>query len=435
MYKHLSLNNYIVKNYGHLDEELRGVVLLLLISTLMNLYVLGSSATLCWFLEIPELIFMYGGWFVLLFIWIIFCFFYTPSYKWLRRMIATESVSITLIPILFYGLSSLFSIYLIIVPMAAISLFSSKERRPFINFLILYVLLLLLVFMWDIFIGSAFTLSDHQIFWINYVIIIGAIGVVFFYAIYFYSENTKLKHTIYKKQNELESLNNTKDQLFTIIAHDLKKPALSFRGITNKVNYLIKRKEFDVLNEIGNSIEKSAIQLNALLDNVLLWALSQKDMISVKQELVEVKQVTHQVISNLALISAEKRIKLDDSAVDQDLKIHGDFDILLTILRNLVDNAIKYSDPDSTVFISTIKLEEFVVISVKDTGQGITKEQMDKLFKVYKGKSKDGTYGEKGSGLGLNLVNDLVQKSGGTLECISFPGKGTAFKIFSKLKK
>ena len=109
-----------------------------------------------------------------------------------------------------------------------------------------------------------------------------------------------------QKEKELAELNSTKDQLFSIIAHDLRKPALAFKGITNKVNYLIQKKDFDLLNTLGSSIEKSAIQLNALLDNLLKWALSQKGMINIKSQPVNIKSLTDELIETFELIISEK---------------------------------------------------------------------------------------------------------------------------------
>ena len=242
---------------------------------------------------------------------------------------------------------------------------------------------------------------------------------------FIFTDITELKN----KEQELLEVNRTKDQLFSIISHDLRKPALAFRGITKKVNYLIQRREFDLLNKLGDSVEKSALQLNALLDNLLKWALTQKNAITIKNQPVIMKQIADELIRSFELITSEKRIDINVTGIAPDHILHTDGDILQTIMRNLVDNAIKYSESDSTIFISTNQEEHHLIISVKDRGIGMSQDQMDRLFELHHDKSTHGTYGEKGSGLGLNLVKELVDRSGGRISLESSYKIGTAVTI------
>ena len=231
------------------------------------------------------------------------------------------------------------------------------------------------------------------------------------------------------KEAELAELNQSKDRIFSMIAHDLRKPALAFRGISNKVNYLIQKKDFDSLDNLGNSIEKSAIQLNYLLDNLLKWALSQKNSITIKNEAFNLKQLTVELNESFELIASEKGITIDLSGVDPDLLMENDRDVLHTILRNLLDNAIKYSQTDSSVSINTQLNRDRVTISVADSGVGMPPDQLNNLSAIKVEDSTYGTHGERGSGLGLSLVYDLVQRTQGEIVINSELGQGTEIKL------
>lgn len=237
------------------------------------------------------------------------------------------------------------------------------------------------------------------------------------------SEELKLKNVALDRSNE------NKDRLFTIIAHDLRKPALAFRGVTDKVNYLIQKKEFELLDKLGQSLEKSSAQLNALLDNLLKWALSQKDMINVKNQSFKINDVINDLLGTFDLIASEKGVSINTEGIKKEIELYNDPDILKTILRNLIDNSIKYSKSDSTVYLETHKENDQIWIKVKDSGIGMSTKQLEKLFDVDKDKTTLGTKGERGSGLGLNLIQELVEKSGGDIRCNSKIGIGTEFEL------
>jgi len=240
-----------------------------------------------------------------------------------------------------------------------------------------------------------------------------------------FTDVTELKH----KEELLNLSNRTKDQLFSIIAHDLRKPALAFRGITKKINYLLEKQDFKSLDKLGDSIEQSALGLHALLDNLLKWALSQKDLIKVKTIPINIKTITNEIIDAFHSITAEKKISINNSEVELDVIINGDPDILSTILRNLIDNAIKYSPINSTIYISTIHTEENISIIIKDEGIGMSEKQIEKLFDPYLNKSTEGTEGEYGNGLGMILVKDLLLKIEATINVNSEVNVGTNITI------
>lgn len=233
---------------------------------------------------------------------------------------------------------------------------------------------------------------------------------------------------IKQKEQELIQLNMSKDRLFAIIGHDLRKPALAFRGISKKVNFLIQQKEFDTLNKLGNNLERAAFSLNSLLDNLLNWALKQRDVLPYEPKPVDVQQATEEIFELFQQIAHEKKVHLQLDIM-QDVKAYADPNALNTIIRNLVDNAIKYTDEGGKVIVLSERRGENILIQVKDTGEGMNDKQLTNVFALQKNKSTQGTAGEKGSGLGLALVKDLIDLNEGTINVWSTPKKGTTFDI------
>ncbi len=233
---------------------------------------------------------------------------------------------------------------------------------------------------------------------------------------------------IKRKEQELTQLNTTKDRLFAIIGHDLRKPALAFRGISKKVNFLIQQKEFDTLNKLGNNLERAAFSLNSLLDNLLNWALKQRDVLPYEPKPVNVQQATEEIFELFQQIAHEKKVHLQLDIM-QDVKAYADPNALNTIIRNLVDNAIKYTEEGGKVVVLSERRGENILIQVKDTGEGMNDKQLTNVFSLQKNKSTQGTAGEKGSGLGLTLVKDLIDLNAGTIDVWSTPKKGTTFDI------
>ena len=236
------------------------------------------------------------------------------------------------------------------------------------------------------------------------------------------------KAVIEAQADTLQELNATKDRLFAIIGHDLRKPALAFRGISKKVNFLIQQKEFDTLNKLGNNLEQAAFSLNGLLDNLLNWALKQRDVLPYDPKPVSIKEATEEIFNLFQQIADEKNIHLQLN-IASEIKAYSDPNALNTIIRNLVDNAIKYTPNGGQVEVVSELNGSNIRILIKDTGEGMDKAQLDNIFDLQKNKSTQGTAGEKGSGLGLTLVKDLVDLNKGQIKVNSALKKGTSFEI------
>ena len=224
---------------------------------------------------------------------------------------------------------------------------------------------------------------------------------------------------------ELRKSNAMKDKLFSIIAHDLRGPVgnlgTSLDVLIDNFDYFDKEVLFENLNEL----KKSASRAYELLQNLLKWSRSQSNTIEFSPLKFKLKKLVDDNIELLSGMSSEKSIRFETS-VDGEIFIQADINMLRTILRNLF-NALKFSFPDSTIFVSAVKKENMVEVSVKDNGVGIEKENMAKLFVPHEHFTTYGTKNEKGTGIGLNLCKDFVERNGGKIYVESEAGKGTKF--------
>lgn len=254
------------------------------------------------------------------------------------------------------------------------------------------------------------------------VAIIGLLGFGFFW-------NARRKNRIITAQNEqLAHLNDTKDRLFSIIGHDLRKPAIAFRGIAQKVNYLLKKQDYPTLQQLGEEIEQDALALNKLTDNLLNWALTQKNVMPYNPQAVQMAEVAEETVAIFQKTAADKGVALTTD-IPEGLRVYADINALRTILRNLVDNAIKFTPAGGQVSISAAPGPDGIRLTVNDTGLGMTEEKARDLLLLQSRKSEAGTDGEKGTGLGLHLVQELAKLNKGAVEVASKLGKGTSIVV------
>ncbi|MDX1591055.1 MAG: ATP-binding protein [Balneolaceae bacterium] len=231
-----------------------------------------------------------------------------------------------------------------------------------------------------------------------------------------------------KEQNEeLEQVNNVKNKLFAIIAHDLRGPLSSLQSMV----YLVREHELsqEEMAEITKSLERNLQENASMMDNLLAWAQAQMNGIKLnlrKFNLIDgIKSVTDQIH-----FQAKKKGINIDLDIDPTIEVQADYDMVKLVVRNLVANAIKFSDKGDTIRLKAFysKEKNMAEIHVKDEGIGMGIEDQKKLF------SKDhftkrGTDNEKGSGLGLMLCKDFIEGHGGSLRFESKPKKGTTFMI------
>ena len=223
----------------------------------------------------------------------------------------------------------------------------------------------------------------------------------------------------------LKELNSTKDKFFSIIAHDLKNPFQSIIGFVGLLQL-----KYDVLSEEKKRkyVEltySSTISLFQLLENLLTWSRTQLNTISFDRQLISMKNIIQDSF-NLLSGNINKQLNFEVDCPDS-LKVYADENMVKTILRNLITNAFKFTDNDGLITVKCENKDKFVEISVIDTGIGIKQEDIDKLFRIDESFSKPGIQGERGTGLGLLLCKEFVEKHGGKIWVESKPLKGAKF--------
>jgi signal transduction histidine kinase len=224
----------------------------------------------------------------------------------------------------------------------------------------------------------------------------------------------------------LNESNTTKDTLMSIIAHDLRNPFSKIIGFSDIIVQNIEEYDKEKIHTLASAIRDSSISTNVLLENLLEWAMSQRGTIQMNPVKTNLFMIIESAYSTQINIARSKNILLSNT-VSPVIDVLADKHMLQTVLRNLVSNAIKFSQEGSDVIISAKKTGEWIEISVTDQGVGITNGNCTKLFTLNREKSTVGTSGEPGTGLGLILCKDFIEKHGGTINVESIPGKGCRF--------
>lgn len=244
------------------------------------------------------------------------------------------------------------------------------------------------------------------------------------------------KQRIERQKEELTALNGTKDRLFAILSHDLMSPIATLKNYMMLMDWGVMNQE-----QFAQSSERLKIKVNNvhnLLENVLHWSITQMQGIKPKVETVNIHEVINEQITLLASIAETKGIGLTQ-AIKSDAVIKMDKNHLALIIRNLLQNALKFTSKGGTIHFESQTIPPLGLlrgateggqkITIQDTGIGMPKETLDKLFKVEQNVHKEGTAQEGGTGLGLILTKELVELNGGKLEVESKVGKGTQFSL------
>jgi signal transduction histidine kinase len=266
----------------------------------------------------------------------------------------------------------------------------------------------------------------------------GLLAILAFGFFYLSRQNNKKiaakNAEISEKNNQLEQANQTKDRIFAIIGHDLRKPAIAFSRISETINYLVKKEDYSTLQQLGTEIEKDGFALQKLTDNLLNWALTQRDVMPYSPNELSLHQKVEEILLIFEKAARDKNIELVNK-IPEGMKVFADPNALLTILMNLVDNALKFTPKGGLVELEAKKTTQGVKILVSDNGVGMSEEQIHEIFLLQKDKSQKGTSGEKGTGLGLHLVNELVKMNKGEIEVKSRGGEGTEFQLLLPEKR
>jgi len=233
------------------------------------------------------------------------------------------------------------------------------------------------------------------------------------------------------KENEakLKELVATKDKFFNIVAHDLKNPFTSLLGSSELLYENIDNLNKENIRKLTMILNDSAKSGYDILQNLHDWSRSQTGGLVINPERINLKNIIDRNILNLQLAASNKNINLL-TEVEDDIYIFADRNMTNTVLRNLLSNAVKFTHRGGKVVISVKAGPNSTIVSVKDTGTGIPKERIDKLFRIETRNSTPGTENEQGTGLGLKLCREFVEKQGGMIWVESEENKGSEF-LFS----
>jgi len=232
---------------------------------------------------------------------------------------------------------------------------------------------------------------------------------------------------------ELKELNATKDRFFSIIAHDLKNPFGALKNLSDILYSMYNDFSEEERLEIISEMYKSSNKLYELLENLLTWSRSQRGTIQFNPEETNLKLITNNCVELLKESANNKSIKLQDE-VSEELVVNCDVNMITTVVRNLITNAIKFTPENGEITVFAEKTENEVIVAVRDTGIGISDEDKQILFRIDVHHTTIGTSQEKGTGLGLILCKEFVEKHGGKIWVESEIGKGSTFKFTIPIK-
>lgn len=232
------------------------------------------------------------------------------------------------------------------------------------------------------------------------------------------------------KNNQLNQINATKDKLISIIGHDLRNPVSALTSLTDMLQGMYKSLSENDITQILGHIQASSTSLKLLVNNLLDWALVQSKHVEPQPKKVDVAKAAEECFKLLKLHAEGKGIQFDLITMEEHL-VFADPNMLKTILRNLVGNAVKFTPEGGSISISSEHTEKGeLLITVSDTGVGMTQDKIDQLLDNQLIGTTSGTSNEKGTGLGLVIVREFIEANRGRLEITSTPNQGTKFKIY-----
>ncbi|TVR03315.1 MAG: PAS domain-containing sensor histidine kinase [Desulfovibrionales bacterium] len=250
------------------------------------------------------------------------------------------------------------------------------------------------------------------------------------------SDITARKHAelyISRMNEQLQLALAEKDRFFSIIAHDLRSPMIGLVGVSRLLVNNAMDFPTNELHAVAVSMKDAAEKLFTLLENLLEWSSLNRGIIVFDPDEIGLKDVILRSTELLRTVADQKKVVLC-CTVPSDVKVFADQRMLDIVLRNLLTNALKFSNPGSSVTIGATRDEATVVIAVQDNGVGMDHCTAAKIFSLDKTTSRIGTKGERGSGIGLILCKEFVEKQGGRIWVESTSGQGSIFKFSLPIK-
>ncbi|MEL7146316.1 MAG: tetratricopeptide repeat protein [Bacteroidota bacterium] len=262
------------------------------------------------------------------------------------------------------------------------------------------------------------------------LLVIGLIALTVIALLLYARFRTKSKtnRLLDEKNQELAEINRTKDRLFSIISHDLKSPLSSFHLITQNLASNLDQLDKSQLKEYLESLRDSSENVRDMMDNLLKWALAQTDQLGYKLEPVELSTVLNNVVGQLDVVSKSRSVSIHTN-LKEDLKLEGDASFLEIVVRNLLSNSLKFTDPGKSITVESRDDGGKAILRVSDEGVGMEQHEIDKLLAGEIIGAEIQNSAEKGTGLGITLVNELMKKMNGHVQVTTAKGKGTTFTL------
>lgn len=271
------------------------------------------------------------------------------------------------------------------------------------------------------------------------IILVSGILGIFVYFFYYYKKVNKLlrlqrkrilnqKNQIAEQNVKLQKSLNTQNKLFTIIAHDLRSPLVSIFNISSLIGFYIQDENYGALENTVTMMNQKTDQILDLTDNLLSWARSQTESLRPLFVAVSLTEIFEECLELYRPIAHDKNIAIN-CPEQMDLLIWADRNMVKTIFRNLVNNAIKFTHNNGCIEVWYGKREQFAQISIKDSGIGIEKAKLESLFEIGHEKIARGTSGEKSTGLGLSVCKEFIDAMTGKIWVESEKGEGSQFTV------
>lgn len=240
------------------------------------------------------------------------------------------------------------------------------------------------------------------------------------------------KRIIMKQNEELKRTISNRDKMYSVIAHDLRSPMASIRMVLNlAVSVITPDMVGEEIYGLLDKANRETEEAHELLDNLLKWTKSQTGRLNVVYQDMDLNEVVPGVVDVFVMIAEMKKVKLTFLPNNDRFMVHADNDMIKTVIRNFISNAIKFSNEGSSIEVFITRQDNFAKMSIRDHGIGIAPDRIDGLF--HKGETTYGTGGEEGSGLGLQLCADFSRKNGGDVMVESTLGEGSTFSCLIPL--
>jgi len=327
-----------------------------------------------------------------------------------------------------FGNGSSSQVYILVFALIPLFIYSSKQKGHQISFIALNLIVYFAIEFFPAYTEAKYSVpSDYMDFFRSINVFIAFSGA-FVAIIYFKKFSNEKEEQLIKQSYELKKSYEHRDLVYSIIAHDLRNPFNSLMGISSLLE-----EEFDEIDRgqaknVLVSMNKSANKLNILLINLLDWSRVQSGNFKTNLQQFQLKQLIDDAIFLLNDLLEIKRLKILINT-DDSVTVFADYEMLKTILRNLISNAIKFTHENGVINISATQTDSNTTISVSDNGIGIKPDSLTKLFDVSQIFTTTGTEKESGTGLGLPLCKDFIEKHGGRIWAESVLGKGSKFEI------